>query len=352
MLATLDNLHFNFSKIDGYGKAFNYVISAREAGKTVAWVRKVYKKFKFKKKTALVIRRHTVDITDAYIDSILFVVRKFFDENAVFEYNKSCLKDGVVYVKMNGELFLGIVSLNVDVTRLKSLILPKIDTVIFDEFIVNPRYGEKYLKNEVEKFKEVYNTYRRECDGLLKVYFCGNPYSRYNPYFIETGVALDKVLPGTIFSGDNWVIESYRICEELYQKILKENPLYKIDDAYTNYALKGESVNDVGIKISKYKNGYKLFLLCNIFDTMVGIFKNPNPKEKDDKFFCAPTSYDNFSKDVYYFELDDLVNGGGVLYNSDDGLKLTLLRMAIRRNRVSYSDIATYYNVREIYNYI
>lgn len=299
-----DKIHYSFNRIDGYNKAFNYVVSSRETGKSVAWVLdKAYKKFKKSGKTALVIRRRTVDITEAYILSIQFIINKFADEKARFSFQKSALHDGVVYINLDGKPFLGIVALSIDINRIKSLILPNVDTVIFDEFIINPRYGEKYLKNEVEKFKEVYNTFRRECDGLLKCYFCGNPYTRYNPYFLDTGAPLDRILPDTIFAGENWVIESYKMHPNLYEKIKKENPLYKPDDVYTNYALNGESVNDSNIKIIKPKNNFKLFLLCNVYNQTIGIFKNPAPMGDEIRFYCRPCEYNNTKKTYYTLNL-------------------------------------------------
>ena len=39
----LDNLHYDFRPIDGYGKDFNIVISPREPGKTsMFWLKKIY----------------------------------------------------------------------------------------------------------------------------------------------------------------------------------------------------------------------------------------------------------------------------------------------------------------------
>ena len=51
-----------------------------------------------------------------------------------------------------------------------------------DEYIINPKSGERYGKDEAFKIKEAYTTWRRECDGVLKCYFLANPYSLYNPY--------------------------------------------------------------------------------------------------------------------------------------------------------------------------
>ena len=202
----LDNLHFNYSEIDGYAKPFNFIISEREAGKSTATWLKVYNKFKKEGKPSIVIRRQIADITEVYITDIQEVINKFMpeDEKLQFIFKKGSLKEGIADIKLlvNGEekLFLRVVALSNPMSRIKSLIVRNLAYIIFDEFICNMRLGEKYLPDEAFKFKEVYNTFQRETSNL-KAYFCGNPYSLYNPYFVWIGVPTNKLKRGTILAG-------------------------------------------------------------------------------------------------------------------------------------------------------
>ena len=54
-----DNIHYSTRKIDGYNLPFNFVISERELGKsTTIILDKIYKPFKERGETTIVIRRN------------------------------------------------------------------------------------------------------------------------------------------------------------------------------------------------------------------------------------------------------------------------------------------------------
>ena len=156
----LDDLHFSFREVDSYNKPFNFIISEREAGKTTAMVLKMWKAFQ-ENRTSLILRRQAVDITDLYIDSIQNVLNKFIDTPIEFTYKRSKMKDGMLEVYVNDKLFFWVVALSSKLQRLKSLMLPRIKYMFFDEFIVNMKLGERYLQSEEFKFKEIFNTFQR-----------------------------------------------------------------------------------------------------------------------------------------------------------------------------------------------
>lgn len=351
-----DKIHYFFNRLDGYNKAFNCVVASRESGKTTAWeLDKCFYMWQKTKRTTMIINRNISDITTAYIQTIEDDINDFLpdDSKIIIDYNVSDIPKGVVSLFISGILFGMVVALSCKVNRLKKIKLKNIGVIIFDEFIINPEFKETYLPNEVDRFKELYNTQLRAYagKGTLKVYFIGNPYSRYNPYFLEWGAPLEKILPGTVISGDNWAIESYRICDELYAILKAKNPLYMRDDEYTQYALNGASVNDNGINIIKSVNNFKLFIVCSVGNRLIGIFKNQKDDEKI-KYHCEPIKYDNINRDIYVFNIEDLLNGNTILFSPSDSLKFVYFRLAYRKNKISYSDIATFYDVKEIYNYI
>ena len=280
-----DSMHINFRFIDGYNKPFVFVISAREAGKSTEWISKAYMNFK-NGLTSLVIRRQVVDITEKYIDSIREVINKFYDDKIIFTYSKKSLKDGVVDVFINDKLFITIVALSCPIARLKSLVLPKIRYIFFDEFIVNPRFNEKYLKDEAGRFKEIYNTFYRESDVGITCYFLGNPYSHFNPYFVWLGVDTNKLHSGAVITGETYVIWCYKLTDELRQYILSRNPLYEFDDSYTRYGFDGEAICDENIRVSQVTPpNYSLRLVFKIESKYIGIYRN-NDYSSNDKYYC------------------------------------------------------------------
>ena len=88
MAIQLDNLHYDYREIDGYNKAFNFVVSPREPGKTsMMWLKKIYLPWKRDKRPWIYLVRQSVEITSALIDSIAdTIINKFTDDDIHFYY--------------------------------------------------------------------------------------------------------------------------------------------------------------------------------------------------------------------------------------------------------------------------
>lgn len=145
--------------------------------------------------TILVLRRQIADVTETYVNDIENIINKFSYVPVKLFFKKGDLTSGIIdvyvaeyikqgddYVYFNKRLFFRVLGMSNPMSRIKSLMLPGIKYLFFDEFICNVRLGEKYLTDEAFKFKEIYNTFQRECPSGLICYFFGNPYSVYNPY--------------------------------------------------------------------------------------------------------------------------------------------------------------------------
>lgn len=352
MATKRDNIHYSSRRIDGYNLPFNFIISEREAGKSTDIWLKIYKEWKDKGSTALVIRRKIIHITKAYIDDISQVINKFNDDNVKFQYSISTIKDGIVDISVNDKRFIRVVALSADITALKSLMLRDLKFIIFDEFICNARFGEKYLKDEATKFMEVYNTFRRESDNL-RCYFLGNPYSLYNPYFLFFGVDTSLLKRGALVSDKkSYIVECYEITKELREYILSVNPLYQFDNAYTKYAFEGQNINDMNINIqATMPSNYSLYAVFRSEGKYIGIFRNNNFAEVLDNFYYATfINSDSISlkRDIFVFDFEELVERTQLMSN-DDRYKFSKLRVAMQRRKITFSSIECYYLVEEIY---
>lgn len=347
-----DNLHYNFRNINGYNKAINIAMSCRELGKTAqAWLDLVYFPWKKTKKPWIYLVRQSVEVTPALLDSILDnSINKFTDDNVQFQYSVSALQDGIVDIKINGELFFRVVSLSIKLRRIKLAVLRNIGGVLMDEYIIDPRSNESYLANEGFKIKEAYTTWARESEGVLKMYILGNPYSLFNPLFITLGVDVSKLRRGEFYVGDTYVIHWATMNPLLKQKLLEKNPFYQFDEEYTNYALEGVSINDKNIRVEKKPNNFYLRFVMKIDNKYLGIFQSALYDENT-KYFVQFIDSVSARRVIYCFDFNELVEHAVVL-SMEERNKLQHFKNAFRQRLVAFEDINCYYYIEEIYKNI
>jgi len=356
-----DNLHYSYRPIDGYNKDINIVISAREPGKTTQmWMDKIYLPWKKSFKPWIYLVRQAVEIDEALIESIFATnINKFTDDNIKPVYKISSFKDGIVDVfipykekdEIENKLFIRIVSLNIKMYRIKKAILRNIGGVFMDEFIINPKFGEKYLPKEFERLQEAYSTWRRESDGHLKMYFCGNPYSLFNPLFVGLKVDISKLKRDSFYVGDYFVIHWAILHPELKKKILEENPFYKFDEEYNQYAVDGQAVNDKNIKVDNLPKNFSLQFVIKMEGKFIGIFKNNYMDMLEDKYFCKFLDAVSARRTIYCFDFGEMVERS-ILISLDERIKLQRFKEAIRKRTISFEDINVYYYVEEVFRNI
>lgn len=352
----LDNLHYSFRSIDGYDKPFNFCISAREPGKsTMFMLQKHYFLWRKDKAPLLYLVRNIVEITEGLITTIQdVIINKFTDDNVKFQYSKASMRDGIVDIKVNGEMFIRIEALSITLRKIKQTILHNVRCIEFDEFIINPRQSEKYLPDEAMKFKELYTTNKRDRfdqSKPLKAYFLGNPYSLYNPYFVWLGVHPSSLKFGEIYVDGEYAIDYYKMKDELRAKILAENPTYQFDEDYRAYAFEGRAVLDKNIKLGKLPLNYHLRFVFKMENKFIGVFQNNYWEDHADIYFCQFLSAKEISnrRVAYCFDFKDLINGCALLSNEDKN-KFNKFKIAMRRRLVAFSSIDCYYLIEEIYN--
>lgn len=355
----LDNIHYSFKAIDGYDKAFNFVISAREDGKSTSFItRKIYPAWK-KGKPTIVLKRMIANITDDYIMSFEGILRKF-GINITLSYKLGEIKEGIVSVYAQEEamkekrLFLKVIALNVRTDQLKSLFIADPAFMFLDELILQPHSKQdKYIEKEAWKVMELYNTYRRE-NPRLKFYGCGNPYSLYNPYFVFLGIDPSTLKHGTIQSGAIWAVENHALHPELVAKLKRENPLYNEANGdafqqYSKYALKGEAVGDASIKICKQRpDGFSLVCCFRYEGSYIGVYKGV---AEDFSYWAGQIKDEGKRRKVLAFSFNDLVDGSSLL-SWHDKLEFIALRKAIANRNIAFDGVESNYEIEEIYKHL
>lgn len=358
-----DNLHYSPRKLDSYNKTWNFITSEREAGKTTAIpATKIYKAWRHHNRPSIVLRRHIVDITETYINDLQDSINDFLPDSQKikFKYKKGTIKEGVVDVTVEDKPFCRFIALSNPKARIKSLRYDDPAYIIMDEFIVDNRNGEKYLSDEAGRFKELYNSFLRFATRhghRLKCYFCGNPYSVYNPYYSWLDIDLSKIKPGAFLVGKDYVVECYQIKPELKQWIKKVNPLYEFDDAYARYAFDGISINDNNFPIvPKQPDGYKLKFVFRISHKYLGIYHKGTMRSDKigydcGKFWISIIDYVGENRKIIAVNFDNLVDNASLI-TTDIRAMTWRLKDAIASKDVGYSSIEAGYLTEAIYTMI
>lgn len=362
-----DNIHMSWRAIDGFNKWLNFFMSPREPGKTdTTWWEKIYKPWTEDKRPWGYLVRQSVEINEAMLEDIQNNINKWAIDPIEFQYTKGNFKDGIVDIKIKGELFIRVTSLSIPLRRIKLAKIPNIAGIFMDEYIIDPRSEEKYIKNEFFKIKELYTTWRREYQGkgFLKMYFTANPYSLHNPVFVGLGVNVNELrkdeyistpegwkLVHHIYVGDEFAIEWGVLHPELKKQLLEKNPLYKFDEDYNNYALEGMAINDRNIKLGKLPPNFYLQFVLRIDNKNIGIFRNNYVDDLYDDFFCMFVDNISIKRTLYCFDFEQMVDRT-ILVSFDERMMLQRFKEAFRKRAVSFDNINVYYYLEEIYKNI
>ena len=214
----------------------------------------------------------------------------------------------------------------------------------------------------------------------MKMYFCGNPYSLFNPLFVGLGVEVaklkkdvyvatdeleklyefpdgikltDKVykLKHNIYLGDEYAIEWGSLHPILKRWLLEKNPFYRFDEDYSQYALEGCAVNDRNIKLGRLPINFSLSFVLKMSGKFIGIFQNNYIEHMEDRFFCKFLDEVSARRTIYCFEFEEMLERS-ILVSLDERMKLQRFKEAVRKRLVSFEDINVYYYIEEVYKNI
>lgn len=356
-----DDIHYNISKLDSYNKQWNICWSPRELGKSTAIdVQKVYKQWKENGWPAVYLFNQQADMSEGQMMSVENTINKFKGR----EVHLSCTKDSnsiwLIWntptngTKKDRSLFCVFASVSAPIRRFKGLNIGPISCIIYDEFIVNTKQGERYPDNLAFKLKEIYKTFVRECrPRLLKVYCFGNPYSKYHPLLVDLKCPINSIKKGTTLVGDNYVLDAAVLSPELRQFILDTDPNHNFDDTYEKYAFDGDAINDEDVNvIEKQPPGYKLYLTFKAQDRYLYCYRCEYeatlPGAYAFKYWCMATDQKPSPKrDVLSLNFESMTKDSK-LTAYYKGIYIGL-KCAIALNTAAYSSPEAYYLAQLIY---
>ena len=189
-------------------------------------------------------------------------VRSEFPDNALKAESNTLLCDGEI---MGYSQALSTASI------LKSDAFPNVQLIIFDEFIIDNRGTYHYLKDEVTKFLDLYETVARGRDVI--VLFLSNAVTVTNPYFDY--FHLNKPANGDIQrfgSSKQILVQNY--VSPLLSNMKKQSRFGQIISGteYSEYAYDNEWLLDNEDFIAKKPQRCQYFLTLLYKDTKLGVW--------------------------------------------------------------------------------
>lgn len=344
----LDDIHFTTRDIDGCDKPLNMVLSPRRDGKTTTVIIKKCVPAWQRGEQTIVFRRFITDITEEYCESFAKIENKFGFRTQYYWKQKQ-KDEGIchLYDATTNESHYTIVALNAPIGRLKAAFEANVTVGLFDEFEIDLRLGEKYLKGEAFRFKEAFTTFNRESHGRLKIYLLGNPYSFYNPYFVSFGVNPRRLAEEGIITGENWAAQYHHLSPELEKIALAENPLLNEEDPYCQYALHGCAINDTNIKIvTNLPQRFALAFFLTVDGKSLAVYQSQDWEGENQFWVGYKGNARNAS--AFAFDFADLAEGC-VMFSRQENWQIMRFARAIRSRKVAFATLECDYLVEEIY---
>lgn len=262
----MNNIYFTLQKILSYNALLNFIIGERGVGKSYDSKIFVAQRFIKRKKQFVYLRRYKTELKEAMMKNGNPI---FFDQIK----NDKRLKNHVLSNKkdtmyIDDKLCGFAMPLSV-ANILKSSTYEDVDTIIFDEFIID-KGNYHYLQNEVIQLLDVIETVARLRD--IRVIFLGNAISITNPYFTFFNLTLPYNSEIKTFK-DGLIAVQY-IKNLKYREIKKNTRFGKLIDGteYGKYAIDNEFLRDSKSFIKKKTKNCKFYFILIINSKKYGVW--------------------------------------------------------------------------------
>ena len=173
------SMYYSANNTLSKNRLFNFVVGPRGVGKTYGAKKRAMENWLKHGKQFIYLRRYQTEMPQAEMKAFFADVGQEYPEfewsvhNGVFRCDKDTI--GWYFPLSKSQM-------------LKSVPFPKVDLIIFDEFIINTGVYH-YLPNEVTTFLECYSTISRDRD--VQVLFLSNAVTFSNHYFIYFDLSLE-----------------------------------------------------------------------------------------------------------------------------------------------------------------
>lgn len=365
-----DNLHIKFNYLDSFNKLYNCVVCPREAGKTSELeFTKIFKAIK-KGYGVIILMRFAKEVHKYTLKGIEDRINLYLNDEDQIRIiaDKEIgggITTGIIYfnIAQHNEYLPGqglLMWLGLDDQILKKTYIKNPRFIIFDEYVLNPKSRERYIVNEFEKIILLHGSITRyqEPGKLIKVYLCGNPTSKLNPFNEYLKINYKKIKEGATVTGPNFVLWCYKLKEELKNKLLKTNPNYQFDQSYSRFALNGvyiydeNRINLLPDLLQNFRLDYVIAFIDLSFKTRyLGIYYNNLYSHDNHDLDYIIKEIDNINKInnhyVYSFSFKDMQHNTFLL-NEDNIDVIGGLRSSLCDGRVGF--VNTFYYISDLFD--
>ena len=266
-----ENIYLDLKKIISYGSLLNFIIAERGVGKTFGAKSYIIDHFKSKHKQSVYVRRYNRELQESLMKKGTPI---FFDQIKK-KYPNDKLSNNSEVFYCNGEICGFAVPLSTS-NILKSVSFEDVDTIIFDEYIIDNTGVYHYIKNEVTLFMELLETIIR-LKPNIKVLLLGNAISITNPYFIELNLSLPYNSEFKIFKRDDKgqpLILVYYGKNLKYREEKKKTRFGQLIEgtSYGKYAIDNEMLRDSKSFIQKKTANSKFYFILKLNNKNIGIW--------------------------------------------------------------------------------
>lgn len=343
-LGVFDNSgkYWDRRRLDSYNRMVEFAIGPRDPGKTTRMLHDSWKVGARRGQTLIYFVRYANIITPSFVQNEFYAkLMKFFDLPA-FEFSTREAGAGLATIYAGGFPYVTIVALNCNSDKLKKALPQNPWASWFDEAILDLKKGDRYLPNEARKLMDLHTTILK-AKPRCRLYITGNIYSLYNPYFLEWKVDTTKLRKGEVYTNDLCAVEMVDITPKLREELIARNDFYRYEEEYRRFALNGEALNDIGVRIVRsLPRDYSLRFILFLEGRRVGIYGDGNGH------FWAGWFKGKSPRTALSFDIKQLINGTRV-FTREDKLATSYFKGKMGEREVSFQNLECYYLLEDIY---
>lgn len=267
------SIYLDFNKPLSYNALLTFIITERGLGKSYGAKKYVAKHFIKKKKQFVYLRRYKTELKEAMLKNNIPIFWEQIKNDPELKDHKFTNKKDTMYI--DGELSGFAMPLSI-ANILKSSTYENVDTIIFDEFLID-KGSYHYLQNEVVQLLDVIETVARLRD--IRVIFLGNAISITNPYFTFFNLTLPYNSEVKIAKRDNDgnpLIIIYYAKNQKYRDVKKASRFGQLiaDTEYGKYAIDNEFLRDSKTFIRKKSKQCKFYFILVINGKHYGVWSD------------------------------------------------------------------------------